>query len=520
MKFSRGATRRTVRHFVPARLGDGDITRQMKIGGKTKSIQLALLVSLIFVAELHTARAQQPAQQQPSTQGTPIIAPSPVAPTGNPAATVPAIPNASPAQTNTSLTTIQTVAPLTLDEAVRLALGRASAFQQSGFNEQIAAEDVRQARAAFLPHVAAAPSIIATSPALGSNPPNAPRPPSFIGANAITEYQGLVNVSGELDLAGRLRATLRRNQALLEAARAGTAVTRRALILGVEDAYTNLALATERRRSAEQSLAAAEEFERIINLLLSGGEVAPVDATRARLQTTTRRDELEQARTTEAAAADALRVLIGYAFTRPVATTDLMLSMPEAGEIERYTAEAIAARPEFAQFVAERRAAEQDIRIARAERRPQVTYSINGGFVTDSLRPSVLGTHTGASASVGVAIPLFDGGASRSRERQARLRAEAAESARTLAARTFAQEFYTARAQALAAVTRIRLASSGIADAERNVEASIARYRAGEASIIEVTDAQSVLNAQRNALSQATFDYQSARSRLRRATGQ
>ncbi len=453
----------------------------------------SLLRALIAAALILAAMSGALAQESP----TPV---SPPAPTPTPVAV--------------------TATPLSLNEAVRLALNQASAFQQSGFNERIAAEDVRQARAAFLPRVSAAPSLIATSPALGGNLPHIPRPPSFIGANAITEYQGLVNVSGELDIAGRLRAALRRNQALLEAARAGTAVARRALILGVEDAYHNLSLAAERRRAAAQSLAAAEEFERITVLLLSGGEVAPLDATRARLQTTTRRDELEQARVAEAAAADALRVLIGYGFTRAVTTTDLMLSMPEAGEIEGYTAEAIAARPEFAQFAAERRAAEQDVSIARAERRPQVTYSISGGFVTDSLRPSPIGTHTGASATVGVAIPLFDGGASRSRERQARLREEAAESARTLAARTFAQEFYTARAQALAAVTRIRLASSGIMDAESNVKASIARYRAGEASIIEVTDAQNALIAQRSALSQATFDYQTARSRLRRATGQ
>ncbi len=425
---------------------------------------------------------------------------------------------ATPASTST---TSAPIAPLSLDEAIRIAQGQASAFQQAGLNERIAAEDVRQARAAFLPRVALAPSFIGTTPALGaSTAPGIPRAPSFIGANAITEYQGLVNVSGELDIAGRLRASVRRNQALLDAARAGTDVARRTLTLAVEDSYNSLALAGARRRSAEQSLAAAEEFERITNLLLSGGEVAPVDATRARLQTTTRRDELEQARTAEAAATDALRIFVNYDFTQALVTTDLLVALPETGEIERYVADAIATRPEFAQFAAEGRAAELDITLARAERRPQLTYSVSGGFVSDSLRPLALRTHTGASATVGVAIPLFDGGASRSRERQARLRADAAESARTIAARAFAQEFYTARAQALSAATRIRLAGTGIADAERNVSASLARYRAGEASIIEVTDAQNSLIAERNALYQAVFDYQSARSRLRRASGQ
>jgi outer membrane protein TolC len=56
--------------------------------------------------------------------------------------------------------------------------------------------------------------------------------------------------------------------------------------------------------------------------------------------------------------------------------------------------------------------------------------------------------------------------------------------------------------------------------AQDNLSASIARYRAGEAQIIEVTDAQTTLVAQRSALYQASFDYQVALARLKLATGQ
>jgi outer membrane protein TolC len=407
-----------------------------------------------------------------------------------------------------------------LDEAVKLALTQASTFEQARFNERIAAEDVRQARAAFLPRIVAAPTFIYTSPEIGvSAPPGTPRTPSFIGANAITEYQGLANFSGEIDTAGRLRAALRRNLALLEAARAGTESARRNLVGATEEAYYGLALASERRVAAEQNVAAAEEFERTTALQVSGGEAAPVDQIRARLQTTARRDELEQARAAEAVAADSLRVLIGYDFTQPLRTTELLLNVPETGEIERFTADAIAQRPEFKQFAAERRAALEDIRAARAERLPQLTYSVSGGFVSDSLRPPNLKQHSGVSATVGVSIPLFDWGATRSRVRQAELRAQAAESARVVAQRTLAQQFFSARAQAITAAARIRLASTSIIDAEQNLAASLARYRAGEAQIIEVTDAQNTLIAQRTALYQAIFDYQVARTRLRQATG-
>jgi outer membrane protein TolC len=377
---------------------------------------------------------------------------------------------------------------------------------------------VRQAQAAFLPRVTAPLDYIYTSPALGT-PLGQPRTQSFIANNAISEYQALLSIAGDIDIAGKLRATLERNRALLTAARAGTEVARRALNQATLEAYYGLALATARRRAAELNLKAAEDFEQNTALLLSGGEVAPVDLTRAQLQTTQRRDELERARADEALAADSLRILVGYDFGQPIATSDLSMAIPMDTEIERITTDTISQRPEFAQFEAERRAAELDVRIARADRLPQLSYTVNGGFDTDSLRPARLKEHVGVSPAIHVSIPIFDFGASKSRERQARLRAQIAESQRTQAQRGFYQQFYAARTAALSAVTRIRLAGTGIAQAELNLNASIARYRAGEATIIEVTDAQTTLAAQRLALYQAIFDYQTARARLLQAAG-
>jgi outer membrane protein TolC len=386
-------------------------------------------------------------------------------------------------------------------------------------NERVATEDVRQAQAAFLPKVTSPLDYIYTSPAFGLAP-GEPRTQSFIANNAISEYQALVNVAGDVDISGRLRATLARNRALLEAARAGTEVARRALRQATIEAYYGLALAAAARSSAELDLAAAEEFEKITSLLLTGGEVAPVDLTRAQLQTTTRLDELERARANESVAADALRVFVGYDFARPIATTELLMMVPTDGEILRFNLDTIPKRPEFTQFEAERRAAEQEMRVARADRLPQLSYSLNGGFDTDSLRPVRLKEHTGVSAAFNLSIPIFDWGASRSRERQAQLRLQVTENERTQAMRGFRQQFNSARTQALSAATRIRLAATGITQAQSNLDASIARYRAGEAQIIEVTDAQTALAAQRLAFYQAIFDYQVTLARLRQAAGE
>jgi outer membrane protein TolC len=116
-------------------------------------------------------------------------------------------------------------------------------------------------------------------------------------------------------------------------------------------------------------------------------------------------------------------------------------------------------------------------------------------------------------------IPIFDWGVLKSKELQARLNLQLTENERTIALRGFAQQFYAAKAEAASAAARVRLAREGILKAESNLRASIARYRAGEAQIVEVTDAQTTLVTHRTAYYQALFDYQTAMGRLRQASG-
>ncbi|MDQ3919681.1 MAG: TolC family protein [Acidobacteriota bacterium] len=484
-------------------------------------LQVLSVIAAALIAS-GAARAQQPSPAAQTQSPAPTQTQSP-SPSQTPATTQAPPSSTTPQSTQSATppgpTPAQTAEPLALEQVLGLANAQVSALRQAQLNERIAAEDVRQARAAFLPKVTSPLDYIYTSPSVGLRP-GEPRTQSFIANNAIGEYQALLSVGGDVDISGRLRATLARANALLDAARAGTEVARAALRQTTVEAYYGLSLAEAARRSAEQNLAAAQQFELITSLLLKGGEVAPVDLTRAELQTNQRQNELEQARANESVAADALRVLVGYGAARAVSTTDLSTLVPADGDVERFTAEMIQRRPELAQFEAERRAAQQDILVARAERLPQLSYTLNGGFDTDSVKLPRLKEHTGVSAAVHVVVPIFDWGATRSRERQAQARLQIAENERATSLRAFAQQFSSARTQALSAAARIRLAAAGLRLAQSNLNASIARYRAGEAQIVEVTDAQTSLAAQRLAYFQAIFDYQIALARLRQAAGQ
>ncbi len=481
-----------------------------------KSINKSRLI-LIFLSVILLCGAAFGQVTNPTPQPTPAGTTNPVT---NPTLTNPTT-SATPPTINPSVPTVpQTVAPISRDQAVQITLKQVSTYNQTQLNERIAAEDIRQSKAALYPRFTSNPTLIFTSPSLANTNANGTgHPASFLGANAITEYQGLVTATGEIDTSGRLRATIRRNQALLEAARSGTEAARRNLIAGLDEAYLSLALAATKKMAAEENLRVAIDFENLTKLLAQGGEVPPIDGVRAEVQTAVRRDELLQAELAEQQAADSLRVFIGYDFSQPVSVGDLLTSVPDLSQIENLTANADQIRPEIAQLNAQIRAAKEGVKIARAERRPQLTYIFDGGFISDSLFPKPIFNTLGVRAIIGVTIPIFDFGASKSREIQAQLQAQSAEQSKILTERMLAQQYRSALLQAQSARDRIRLIGDNIKNAEKVVEVSTLRYRAGEAPITEVTDAQIQVIMLRTALYQAIYDYQVALARIRQAVG-
>lgn len=405
-----------------------------------------------------------------------------------------------------------TPALMTLQSATQAALQQATAYQQAVIDEQSAALDLTQARAALLPRVRDSFTATYNKPLHPGLPD-----PSFIAQNAEREYQELLGVEGSLDFG--VRAAIARSRALLAAAHAGTEIARRALVRGVREAYFGLALAAAKRRGAEETMAAAEEFERVTTLQHGSGELAEVDVIRARLQTAQRRDDVEQARLQEADALAAMRALVGVRAPQPLSVADLTPE-PAAADIERFTSEMIARRPELTQAEAQLGAARSDIGVARAGWLPTLTYAVDEGFDAPSLHPSDIREHRGYLATANLNIPIFDWGIGRAKQRQAELRAQAVENQLTITRREIEQEFLAAHEGALTAIRRVDNSRTAVADARRNADISIARYRAGEAPILEVTDALTTLAQQRSNYQQALFDFEIARAHLQEAAGE
>lgn len=495
----------------------------------------ALLVLFCLLTQTVTLFAQQPSAttpQQPTArpgQTTQPRAPQPSEPTAapSPAATEPqAEPTPQVEQRVERLPQgferpLGSKPPrsLTVDEAIGLALNQSSAYRVTQLDERIAAEDVKQARAALFPQITVPLTYFGTTPSQVREE-GEPLIYSYVSSSAINETIALLNASGEVDISGRLRASLRRSRYQLDAARAGTLIARRQLALDTVDAYYNLVLAREKRRFAEETLALAEGFLKVTQDVQQRGEDESegADQLRASVQASIRRDELEQARAGEMAAMDVLRSLTGVDFQTPINVSGIATDLPTVSDFNNFTEEQLKTRPEFSQAEANRRAALAEARTARGERLPQLTYTLNGGFDAADFRP--LKRYSGGSAIVTLTIPVFDFGASRSRETQARLRAQSAELQRETTLRQLRQEFYTARANALAALVRIRETQAASDNALKNLIIILARYRAKKAEITDVVDAQSAFVEARLANSQAIIDYRTSRIRLETNLGQ
>ncbi len=494
----------------------------------------ALFVLLCLLIQAAPVGAQQPSATTPPQptarpgQTTPPAAPRPSQPTATPS------PEATPQEEQKPQIEHRTerlpprVEPhlgsrparsLTLDEAIKLALGQSSAYQLTQLDERIAAEDVKQARAALFPQFTAPLTYFGTTPSQVREEGD-PLTFSYVSSSAINETIALLNASGELDISGRLRASLRRSRYQLDAARAGSLIARRQLALDTVDAYYNLVLARERRRFAEETLALAEGFLKVTEDIGRRGEDESegADLLRAGAQVSSRRDELEQARAGEVGALNVVRSLTGIDFETPINVSGISQDLPTTSDFNNFTEEQLKTRPEFGQVEAQRRAALEEARTARGERLPQLTYTLNGGFDAADFRP--LKRYAGGSAIVTLTIPIFDFGASRSRETQARLRAQSAEVQRENTLRQLRQEFYTARAAALGALIRIRETKSAVDNALKNLMIILARYRAKKATITDVVDAQSAFVEARLANSQAVIDYRTSRIRLEPNLGQ
>jgi outer membrane protein TolC len=403
--------------------------------------------------------------------------------------------------------------PLTvsLQDAIRLAQANASQFRAAVTEAGLAHENTVQARAALLPGVSYATSAILTQP-------NGTPSGVFIASNAPNEYTSWGAAHEALSLAQV--SDYRRVRALEAVARADLQIAQRGLVTTVVTTYYGMIVARDKLQNAQ---AAADEAQRFLNLsrqLQQGGEVANSDVVKAQLQANDAEVAVEEARVATETAKLGLAVLIFPNFTQNFDVVNDLDQIPLLPDFAQAQALAGKNSPEIAAATEVLRAAQHEVTSTIGDRLPSLT--IDSFYGIDATRYAVRTDHInnlGYSVVATLNVPVFDWGALRSRTKQARLQRDLAQvqlSETQRAALANLQIFYHA---AEAARGQVGILKQSVDLATESLRLTTLRYQSGEATALEVVDAQNALALARNNYDDIAARCRTAIAQLQTLTG-
>ncbi len=400
--------------------------------------------------------------------------------------------------------------PLTLADCWKLAEAGFSAVERARHDERSASEQVRQARAGFLPQLAYLNAYTYNTPRLDDRSQS-----SYVALNGVREYFSQPTVTGEIDLSGRLRAALQRGRAEVTLAQARTSITQRDLRLAVREAYYGALEARHNVDAARRTAAEAEAFARRTRLMADQGEAARADVVKAEAQLAAKRRDLYAAETAARNAALALKSFWTDDLAAPPVLADVFFDLP-APDYSGWEAAWVRRRAEFTLFDAAETAARADARAARSERRPSLNLVYAYGLDANQVRIR----ERGQAVFAALRVPLFDWGRSRSRERQAEFAQRQIDIDRHVAQRAFTLAFYTERNNADLAARQVAESRREVELTRESLRLARLRYDGGETTALEVVDAQNAAAAAEVAYHHTVLQYHLSRARLEVATGQ
>jgi outer membrane protein TolC len=402
---------------------------------------------------------------------------------------------------------------LTLQDALSRAKAINPELQAAVTDLGLAQQDRIQGRAALLPNVNYATQFIYTQ---GHGIPGVGR---FIANNGVHEYLAQGQVHQAMSLAAV--ADFRRANAALAVAKAKSEIATRGLVVTVVQAYYGYLVAQRKYANVQMAAAEAERFLILSQKLENGGEVAHSDVIKAQIQSQEQQRGLQEATLEMNRSRLELAVLLFRDFEQDFSIVDdLQLSSPLLSWQEIQAA-ASDKNPDLRAALAALRVADQEVSVARSGLLPSLAldyfYGIDANqFATRS--PEGF-RNLGYAATATLELPIWAWGANRSKVRQANLRRDLAKvelsfTQRQLLAnlRSFYDEAQTARSQLQSLAETADLAAE-------SARLTTLRYQAGEATALEVVDAQNTLMQTRNAYDDGQARYRTSLARLQTLTG-
>lgn len=404
---------------------------------------------------------------------------------------------------------------LTVDLAGALTRARAYSpqFLAAGLAASSAHEDRVQAKAALLPTVSALNQYIYTQ---GNGTPSG----VFVANDGVHVYNEQAVVHAELFSLTK-QAELRRAQAAEAAAQARQDVARRGLAITVIQNYYAVVAANRRLVNANQGLTDARQFEDLTQKQEAGGEAAHADVVKAQYQRRLRERDVTEAQGGIGKAKLNLAVLLFQDLEQPFNVTDDLMPNAPLSPADEIRQQAVSGNPDLRAAQASVNQANFAVKAARGEYYPSL--AIDYFFGIDA---NVFGFHgpdnrqnLGSVVQGTVNVPVWNWSATRSKVKQSELQRQQAQNDFNFAQRAvqanvdgFYLEAQTARAQLESLRESVDLAAESL-------RLTLLRYQNGEATALEVVDAQTTAVDSRNTYDDGLVRYRLALANLETITG-
>ncbi len=405
------------------------------------------------------------------------------------------------------------VIQLDLPGALQRAQSYSQQFLQAGIAAALAREDRIQARAALFPTLNAFNQYIYTQ---GNGTPSG----VFVANDGVHVYNEQAVVHAELFSFAK-RAEYQRAVAAEAAARARKDIASRGLVATVAQNYYALVTAQRHEANARRTLDEARAFLDITEKQERGGEVAHADVVKARLQYQQRQRDLLEAQTNTQKARMGLGVLLFSDIAQQFQIADDLGHETPLPALEEVRTLALSNSPELRAAQAGLKQAGAGVQAARGTYYPSLVIDYFFGIDANVLgfRGPDDRKNLGSVVQATVNVPVWNWGATRSKVRQAELQQRQAQLDLTFAQRTLQSSLNAFYLEAQAARAQLdSLRSSADLSAE-SLRLTVLRYQAGEATALEVTDAQSTLAQARNAYDDGLARYRLALASLQTLTG-
>ena len=304
---------------------------------------------------------------------------------------------------------------------------------------------------------------------------------------------------------GAVRAEYSRAQAEHERAKYGERHTRLAMRYAAHYAYWTVSAMKLYMAATNEYVNSISALYRIVEERFCEGYVAKGDMLQVEARLSEAQYSLIAARNNYEVALHRFNNLLGVEGSMEVELSNTILdtiSMPQRVTI----GEILARRPDMHMSEMSILAAEQGVNVARAKYNPQLTAGVSGSWQTYS--PNIASkTYLDGALVVGLSVPIFHWGERRQAVNVARTAVRTAENDMEQLRRNAAQEEADGWSAMMSSYSQMQSSLKNVEIASENLSISTFSYNEGQATVLDVLQAQiSWIQIYSNAIS-ARFNY-------------